>query len=519
MLMAADLPENIDALRALVLEQSRMLAQERAAAAALAVAKSEADAEVERLQSIITAFMRHRFGSRSEQLDPDQLQLGLEDVETALGHARAAREALSDRPANERPRQTNRGALPSHLERIEQVVDIDDKACPCCGGALHPIGEDVAERLDVVPTTFRVLVTRRPRYGCRSCEGAVVQAPAPARIVEGGLPTEALIAQVLVAKYADHMPLYRQAQIYARQGIRLDRSTLADWVGRAAWYLRPLRDHVLEKLRRSERLFADETTAPVLDPGRGRTKTGQLWAYARDDRSWGGNDPPIVAYVYAADRKAERPLAHLEDFGGILQVDGYGGYAALARRRQQVRLAFCWAHVRRKFYELAETSPVATEVLRRIALLYAIEDEVRGSSPEERRTVRAAHSRALVDDLRHYLDARNRQVSAKSKLGEAIRYALMRWDGLSRFLDDGRIDLDNNCVERSIRPLALNRKNALFAGSDEGGDNWAVIATLFECCKLNAINPHQWITETLTKLANGHPANRVGRLMPWTAVA
>ena len=341
----------------------------------------------------------------------------------------------------------------------------------------------------------------------------------PARIVEGGMPTEALIAQVLVAKYADHLPLYRQAQIYARQGVRLDRSTLADWVGRAAWYLRPLRDHVLERLRRSERLFADETTAPVLDPGRGRTKTGQLWAYARDDRPWGGNDPPIVAYVYAPDRKGERPEAHLGDFAGILQVDGYGGYAALARRRQQIQLAFCWAHVRRKFYELADSSPVATEVLRRIALLYAIEKEVRGASAEQRRLMRAQRSRDIVDDQRQYLDARNAQVSAKSKLGDAIRYALTRWDGLSRFVDDGRIDLDSNTVERSIRPLALNRKNALFAGSDEGGDNWAVIATLIECCKLNSVNPHEWLTETLSKLANGHPANRVGELMPWTAVA
>ncbi|MEO6718016.1 MAG: IS66 family transposase, partial [Novosphingobium sp.] len=386
------------------------------------------------------------------------------------------------------------------------------------GGALHQIGEDVSERLDVVPTTFRVLVTRRPRYGCRSCESAVVQAPAPARIVEGGIPTEALIAQILVAKYADHLPLYRQAQIYARQGIQLNRSTLADWTGRAAWYLRPLRDHILERLRRSDRLFADETTAPVLDPGRGRTKTGQLWAYARDDRPGGGGDPPMVAYVYAADRKSERAEGHLGSFAGILQVDGYGGYAALAKRRQQISLAFCWAHVRRKFYELAHTSPVATEVLRRIALLYAIEEEVRGSSAEQRRLVRGERSRVIADDLRQYLDARGRQASAKSKLGEAIRYALTRWDGLSRFLDDGRIDLDNNAVERSIRPLALNRKNALFAGSDEGGDNWAVIATLIENCKLSGINPHTWLTKTLSSLANGHHANRVDQLMPWAAV-
>lgn len=512
MLIEADLPEDVEALRAFALEQSRKLAE-------VTLAKGEADAEIERLQSIINAFMRHRFGARSEQLDPEQLQLGLEDVETALGQARAARDAATGPARGDRPRKANRGSLPAHLERIEQLVDVEDKACPCCGGALHQIGEDVAERLDVVPTIFRVLVTRRPRYGCRSCESAVVQAPAPARIVEGGIPTEALIAQVLVAKYADHLPLYRQAQIYARQGIQLDRSTLADWVGRAAWYLRPLRDHILERLRRSERLFADETTAPVLDPGRGRTKTGQLWAYARDDRPWGGNDPPMVAYVYAADRKGERAEAHLGNFAGILQVDGYGGYAALAKRRNQVNLAFCWAHVRRKFYELAATSPVATEVLRRIALLYAIEDEVRGAPVEQRRHVRHERSRDIVDDLRQYLEARNRQVSAKAKLGEAIRYALTRWDGLSRFLDDGRIDLDSNTVERSIRPLALNRKNALFAGSDEGGDNWAVIATLVENCKLSGINPHDWLTRTLTALANGHPANRVHELMPWVPVA
>jgi transposase len=512
MLMEADLPDDVEALRAFALEQSRRLTD-------VTLAKGEADAEIERLQSIIDAFMRHRFGARSEQLDPDQLQLGLEDVETALGQARAAREAATGAAKADRPRKTNRGSLPAHLERIEQVVDIEDKACPCCGGALHRIGEDVSERLDVVPATFHVLVTRRPRYGCRSCESAVVQAPAPARIVEGGLPTEALIAQVLVSKYADHLPLYRQAQIYARQGIQLDRSTLADWVGRAAWYLRPLRDHILERLRRSTRLFADETTAPVLDPGRGRTKTGQLWAYARDDRPWGGGGPPMVAYIYAADRKGERAEAHLGDFAGILQVDGYGGYAALAKRRQQIHLAFCWAHVRRKFFELADNSPVATEVLRRIALLYEIEAEVRGTSAEQRRTVRTEHARVVVDDLRQYLDARLRQLSAKSKLAEAIRYALTRWNGLTLFLNDGRVELDSNTVERSIRPLALNRKNALFAGSDEGGDNWAVIATLIENCKLSDINPHTWLTETLTQLANGHPANSVGQLMPWTAVA
>jgi len=506
MLMEADLPSDVEALRTLVLEQARELD-----------ALKLFQAEVERLKAIIEALQRHRFGRRSEQLDPDQFELALEEVETALAEAQHAIDK-ANRASADRPRKANRGSLPAHLERIEQVVDIEDKECPCCGGALHQIGEDVAERLDVVPTTFRVLVTRRPRYGCRSCEGAIAQAPAPGRIVEGGIPTEALIAQVLVAKYADHLPLYRQAQIYARQGIHLDRSTLADWVGRAAWYLRPLRDHTLERLRRSERLFADETTAPVLDPGRGRTKTGQLWAYARDDRPWAGEGAPMVAYVYAADRKGERAEAHLGDFAGILQVDGFGGYAALAKRRQQVSLAFCWAHVRRKFYELADNSPVATEVLRRIATLYAIEDEVRSTPAEHRRAVRTEQARVIVDDLHVYLEARLRQISAKSKLADAIRYALTRWPGLSLFLDDGRVEMDSNTVERSIRPLALNRKNALFAGSDEGGDNWAVIATLIENCKISGINPHTWLAETLTKLAEGHPANAVSELMPWTAV-
>lgn len=332
MLMDADLPDDVEALRALVLEQARELE-----------ALQHFKARAERLQAIIDALQRHRFGRRSEQLDPDQFELALEDIETALAEAEQARDKAS-RTSPPHPRKTNRGSLPAHLERIEQTVDVEHQDCPCCGGSLHQIGEDVSERLDMVPTTFRVLVTRRPRYGCRSCESAVVQAPAPARIIEGGIPTEALIAQVLAAKYADHLPLYRQAQIYARQDILLDRSTLADWVGRAAWYLRPLRDHILERLRQSERLFADETTAPVLEPGRGRTKTGQIWAYARDDRPWGRMDSPMVAYVYAPDRKTERPEAHLGGFAGILQVDGYGAYAALAKRRQQLRLAFCWAH-------------------------------------------------------------------------------------------------------------------------------------------------------------------------------
>lgn len=509
MLVDAALPDDPQVLRAMLVERDRQIT-------ALKEAKTFAEAELARLGTIIAALQRHRFGARSEQLDPDQLQLALEEIDAAVARVQAGLDAVAAKPSEPRAAKRNRGALPAHLERVEQLVDIEQKSCSCCGGALHVIGEDVSERLDVVPASFRVLVTRRPRYGCRSCEAPPVQAPAPSRIVEGGLPTETLVAHVLVSKYADHLPLYRQAQIYARQGVTLDRSTLADWVGRAAWWLTPLREHLLATLKRSTKLYADETTAPVLDPGRGRTKTGQLWAYARDDRPWGGTDPPAVAYVYAPDRKAERPLEHLAGFTGVLQVDGYGGYAALARRGE-VTLAFCWAHVRRRFYELAKAgaSPVATDVLARIARLYAVETDLRGRSPDERRAGRQEHSRAVVEDLHALLEARLAQASRKSALAEAIRYALTRWEGLTRFLDDGRVELDSNVVERTIRPLALNRKNALFAGSDDGGDHWAVIASLIETAKLNGVDPQAWLTDTLNRLAAGHSATALDALMPW----
>jgi transposase len=407
--------------------------------------------------------------------------------------------------------------LPAHLPRIERVVDVESTICPCCSGALHRIGEDVSERLDIVPAQFRVIVVRRPKYACRACEEVVLQAPAPARLIEGGLPTDGTVAQVLVSKYADHLPLYRQAQILARQGVMLDRSTLADWVGRAAFLLRPVHERLLAVLKTSGKLFADETTAPVLDPGRGRTKTGQLWAYARDDRPWGGTDPPGVAYVYAPDRRAERPIAHLAGFRGVLQVDGYGGYKVLAERGE-VRLAFCWSHVRRRFYELAQAgpAPIASEALARIAALYKIEGEIRGRSAEERRAVRQARSRILVEAFEPWLREKLAIVSQKSKLADAIRYALSRWTGLSRFLDDGRVEIDSNVVERSIRPLALTRKNALFAGSDGGAEHWAVLASLIETCKLIGVEPQAYLADVITRIVAGHPNSRLDELLPWT---
>jgi transposase len=510
--MAQALPGDVETLQALLLKER----------AEHATAKDHDHAEIDRLRQIIKEMQRHRFGRRAETLDPDQLALGLEDVEQEIAAGEAGTEAVApaEKTARAARRRTNRGSLPAHLPRIETLVDIEDKTCPGCRGALHRIGEDVAERLDIVPAQLRVLVVRRPKYACRACEEGVVQAPAPARLIEGGLPTEAAVAHVVVAKYADHLPLYRQAQIYARQGVDLDRSTLADWTGRAAWLLRPLHARLLERLKASGKLFADETTAPVLDPGRGRTKTGQLWAYARDDRPWGGPDPPGVVYVYAPDRKAERAAAHLAGFKGVLQVDGYAGYRPLAEAGD-VKLAFCWAHVRRRFYEIASAgpAPIASEALERIARLYAIETDIRGRSAEARRRVRQEISRPLVEILKPWLKAQLDRVSQKGKLAEAIRYALARWEGLSLFLDDGRVEMDSNIVERAIRPIALNRKNALFAGSDGGGEHWAVLASLIETCKLNGVDPQGYVADVITRIVQGHPNSRLDELLPWAYVA
>src|SRR3954452_24311812 len=385
--------------------------------------RDAAQAEIEKLRLLIRQLQRGQFGRRSEKLDPDQLQLGLEDLEQSVAAAEATQEEVAARnstPRTPRVRRRNLGALPAHLPRIEVLVDLEDKSCPCCGKSMHAIGEDTSEMLDPVPAVLRVKVIRRPRYACRACEEAVVQALAPERPITGGMASEALLAHVLVAKYADFLPLYRQAQIFGRQGIELDRSTLCDWVGRACWWLEPLwcllRRHVMS----STRIFADDTPLPVLDPGRGRTKTGRLWGYAVDDRPWGGSTPPAVVYLYAEDRKGEHPAAHLADFRGILQVDGYSGFKRLLENRPpgEVRLAFCWAHCRRRFYELhqATGSPLAEEALRRIGELYAIEAEVRGRSAEERRAVRQERSKPVVDTLHTWLTVQLARVSGKSGL-------------------------------------------------------------------------------------------------------
>jgi len=333
-------------------ELQQLLQAERQRHTAMVKARDE---EIDRLSAIIKALQRHRFGTRSEQLDADQLQLALEDVEQTVSASEAAQEKSQPAasPRSGQRRKTNRGSLPEHLPREEVVVDVADKQCACCGGLKVCIGEDVSQRLDRVPAQFKVIVTRRPKYACRACQGEVAQAPAPERLIENGLPTEALVAQVLVAKYADHLPLYRQAQMWARHGVLIDRSTLADWVGCSAFVLTAVYERLLEVLRGSAKLFADETTVPVLDPGRGRTKKGQLWTYARDDRPWCGSDPPAVVYVYALDRKHARPGQHLAGFSGIQQVDGYGAYRELASAGA-VQLAFCWAHYLESVFMLSD---------------------------------------------------------------------------------------------------------------------------------------------------------------------
>jgi transposase len=531
-----DLSRDPDQLLCHLQQMTEVIARQNASLASLQVERDSflaerdlirekhdaAQAEIEKLRLLIRQLQRGQFGRRSERLDPDQLQLGLEDLEQTAAAAEATKEeaARSSTPRTPRARRRNLGSLPAHLPRVEVLVDVEDKTCPCCGGALHVIGEDTSEMLDVVPAVLRVKVIRRPRYGCRTCEEAVVQAPAPERPITGGMASEALLAHVLVAKYADFLPLYRQAQIFARQGIELDRSTLCDWVGRACWWLEPLWRLLHRHVMASTRIFADDTRLPVLDPGRGRTKTGCLWGYAIDDRPWGGETPPAVVYLYAEDRKGEHPAKHLAGFKGILQVDGYSGFKSLltGRPADQIKLAFCWAHCRRGFYELYRStgSPLAEEALRRIGELYAIEAEIRGRPAEERRTVRQERSKPIVEALHAWLTVQLERVSGRSTLAEAIRYGLRHWQGLVLFLEDGRLELDTNTVERTMRAVALGRKNSLFAGSDGGARHWAIVASLVATAKLNGVEPLAWLTDVLERMVSGRTkAHELERLLPW----
>lgn len=385
--------------------------------------------------------------------------------------------------------------------------------CPDCGGAMRKIGEDVTEQLDYVPASFRVIRHVRPRLSCRACE-RIVQARLPSMPIERGRPGAGLLAHVLVAKYADHLPLYRQSAIYAREGVDLARSTLADWVGRSATLLDPLVDALERHVMAGSTLHADDTPVPVLAPGAGRTKTGRLWTYVRDERGAGGDAPPAVLFRYAPDRKSERPAQHLARFVGSLHADGYAGFDRLYGDR--IAEVACWAHVRRKFFDVhaATGSATAREALDYIAELYAVEDDVRGRPPDERRSERQARAGPALAALRHWLDATLPKLSRRSDLAGAIRYALTRWSALTRYIDDGKLEIDNNAAERALRGIAVGRKNWLFAGSDQGGHRAATIYSLVETAKLNKLDPEAWLRDTIARIAD-HPQRQIDKLLPW----
>jgi transposase len=528
--MSQGLPRiDLDALppdvRAAVAAHVAALHAEQAARAHLEAEMADLAARNERLEHLVRELQRARFGKSSEKFSPDQLALTFEDIEIAIGEAREAHDRTGAGRRRQSKEQADNGegrrALPKDLPRIETVIEPDSVTCPCGCGDMVKIGQDISERLDIVPAELRVLATIRPRYACPKGRAGVAQAKAPPRLIEGGLPTEALIAHIMAAKYAEHMPLYRQWQVFTRRGVTLDRSVLADWIGRASFHLTPIVARMAELLKRSGKLFLDETTAPVLDPGRGRTKTGYLWALARDDRPWGGADPPGVVFHYAPGRGGIHAETILEGFDGILQVDGYSGYDRLARPDrsggQPVLLAHCWSHARREIIKATPKngSPVAEEALRRIASLYAIEKEIRGHSPGHRRAKRRARSRPIIDKLRSWIGEQRARLSRKSPMGKALTYIANHWEGLCVFLDDGRVEMDSNPVENLIRPLTLNRKNALFCGHDEGGASWARIASLVETCKLNGVDPYAYLRATLEAIAAGHPQSRLDELLPW----
>lgn len=510
-------------LREIFVAQAAMLEAERLARGHLERELADAKADNERLELLVKELQRLHFGRRSEKFSPDQLNLALEEIEVAIGEVQERQDQRKTRRGKAPSERCGRGAriLPANLPHIERVIEPADLTCPCGCGQLVKIGEDITKRLDVVPAQFRVIVTVRPRYACpQGCAG-VVQEPAPAHLIEGGTPTEALLAHVAVAKYSEHLPLYRQEQVFARHGVTLSRSVLADWMGTVAFHVAPVVDRMNELLRRSGKLFMDETTAPVLDPGRGCTKTGYLWALVRDDRAWSGADPPGVVFHYAPSRSGAHAEHFLAGFEGVLQVDGYAGYNRLARAERTggapLTLALCWSHARRAVIKSTPKagSPVADAILARIAALYRIEAEIRGSDPETRRQIRQERSRPVAEELGAFLRAQAGRLSAKSPMGGAIAYILDHWDGLCVFLDDGRVETDTNPAENLIRPLALNRKNALFAGHDEGGRTWARIASLIATCKLNQVEPYAYMKALLEALAAGHPSARIDELLPW----
>src|SRR3984893_1766908 len=476
------------------------------------------DVEIEHLKLLIATLRPIQFGRSSEKRyrQIEQLELRLGELEASrTKDAAVVKESASVATAVARP---VRRPLPDHLPREVRKCLPQQEACPDCGGKLKHLGEDVSEILEYVPASLKVIRYVRPKLACGRCD-RIVQAESPCRPIERGIAGPGLLAHVLVSKYCDHLPLYRQSEIYARAGVELDRSTLAEWVGASSRLFAPLVAALRRHVTAADKLHADDTAAPVLAPGLGKTKTGRLWTYVRDDRPAGDSTPAGVWFAYSPDRKGEHPQSHLSQFTGTLQADGYAGFNQIYEAGR-IQEAACWAHVRRKFYDLqvAHKSPVATEAVERIAGLYAIEKEIRGRSPEQRREVRNARSRPLLESLKQWLEETLAKLSRKSDTAMAVRYALGRWEALMNFCDDGRIEIDNNAAERALRVVALGRKNFLFAGSDGGGESAAAIYSLIGTAKLNGIDPESYLRNVLSRITE-HPINRIEELLPWNVAA
>jgi len=518
--VTADLPDlsslDSNALKALLVEKHMVILTQHAAIEQQRAALAERNQEIETLKLYILKLKRMKFGRSSEKLDQqiEQLELRLEDLETA----EAAKQIRDDSsvppsapPAKRRPA---RRPLPAHLPRETQTHEPAETECPKCGGQLEPFGEDVSEILELVPASFKVIRIVRPKRRCGCCNHFALE-PAPHRPIERGLAGPALLAHVIVSKYSDHLPLYRQSEIYAREGVELERSTLAEWVGGASETLEPLVDALERYVLNASKLHGDDIPVPVLAPGNGKTATGRLWTYVRDDRPAGSADAPAVWFQYSPDRKSEHPAKHLRDFRGTLQADGYAGFNRLYETGSIVE-ASCWAHVRRKFYDLYEAhqSPIAKEALDRIAALYAIEKEIRGSPPDERRQIREQRAGPLLDALQVWLKDCVAKLSRKSDVTVAIHYALGRWTQLLRYVTDGLLEIDNNAAERSLRAVAVGRKNFLFAGSDAGGERAAAMYGLIGTAKLNGVDPEAYLTYVLTRIAD-HPVQQIEQLLPW----
>lgn len=519
-----DLPSDPDALRALAADLLARLAEKDLAIAARDAEIHAKTLHIEKLKAQLAVLRRARFGRSSEKLDQaiEQLELLIGELEEGEALSQARGTATSSGAKSPRPtRAGGRQPLPGHLPR-ETIHHPAPCGCPSCGSArLSVLGEDVSEVLEYVPSCFKVVRHVRPRVSCRACE-AISQASMPSLPIERGRPGPALLAHVLVAKYCDHLPLHRQSVIYARAGVELDRSTLADWVGSAVFLLAGLAEAIGRHARAGPVMHADDTPVPVLDPGRGRTKTGRLWVVVRDERPWGSTAPPAAFYRYSTDRKGEHAEALLGSCRGFLHADAYAGFAGLydpdptTGQARLVEVA-CWSHARRKLYDVhqATASPLAQNALEKIADLFAIEQEIRGQQPDRRLAIRRERTRPLLEGLRAFLEASLARISGKSTLAQAIRYATSRWDALTRFTTDGRLEMSNNAAERALRGVVLGRKNYLFAGSDTGGARAAVLYTIIETAKLNGLDPEAYLADVLARIAD-HPARHIDTLLPWS---